>query len=93
MAKRIMLVIALAIVVGFGVSQIIAQGRNTAVVAETGETLDAALGGSPDRTNAERWYDNPTPIGLMAGGAVLVVGLVLVALAQPNRLDANEGQP
>lgn len=83
MAKRIILVIALAIVAGFGISHISGQGRNTATVAESGETLDVALSGTPDLSNGERWYDNPTTIGLMAGGAVFVIGLIVAVSVRP----------
>ena len=83
MAMRILLVIALAIVVGFGVTQLSGQGRNTATVAESGETLDAALSGTPDLSNGERWYDNPTTIGLMAGGIVFVIGVIVAVSVRP----------
>jgi hypothetical protein len=86
MVTRMVLVIALAFVVGLGVSKVFEQGRNTQQAAESGEQLDAALSGDTDLTRSERWYDNSSTIGLMAGGVVFVVGVVIVVVMRPKVL-------
>ncbi len=84
MLVRMLLVIALALVVGFGVAKVFEQVQNPQIAAESGEDLDAALNGGPDLTNAERWYDHPSTIGAMAGGIVFVIGVVVAVIVKPT---------
>ena len=84
MLPRMMLIIALAIVVGFGVAKVFEQGNNTQVASQSGEQLDATLNNAQGSVATVRWYDNASTIGLMAGGAVFVVGVVIVAITRPK---------
>ncbi|MFT4039507.1 MAG: hypothetical protein QM692_15070 [Thermomicrobiales bacterium] len=81
MLGRMLLVVVLALVVGFCVEKVFEQDSNTRIVAEPGEQLDAAIGAN---SAVERWYDYPTTIGLMAGGVVFLVGVVTVASMRPK---------
>jgi choline-glycine betaine transporter len=84
MAPRIVLVIVLALVVGFGVSKVFEQEGTTQQAAQSGAQLDATLGNSQGSTSIPRWYDNASTIGLVAGGAVFVIGMVLVTSMRPK---------
>ena len=84
MLARFLVIIALAFVVGFGVSKVFEQGSNARRAAETGRQFDAALGRDPDLAASGRWYDSPVSIGLIAGGTVFVVGVVVIAGMKPK---------
>lgn len=83
MFPRLLLVLVLAVVVGFGVGKVFEQGRPAQQASQSGTHLDAALSAESAPATSERWYDNATTIGLMAGGAVFVVGVVIVAALKP----------
>lgn len=84
MFPRIAVVILLAIVVGFGVAKVFEQGTNPQAASQSGAQLDAALNNAQGDVATARWYDNPSTIGLVAGGAVFVVGVVVVASLKPK---------
>jgi hypothetical protein len=84
MLARFFVIIALAFVVGFGVSKVFEQGSNARRIAETGRQFDAALGRDPGLPASGRWYNSPVSIGLLAGGMVFVVGVVVVAGMKPK---------
>lgn len=93
MLRRILLVIALAVVVGFGTMKVFESGNTARQAAESGEQLDAALAANTSPADGERWYDHPTTIGLMAGGAVFVVGVVLAAVVKPPTAEPPPHRP
>jgi hypothetical protein len=87
MLPRMMLVIVLAIAIGFSVAKVFEQGSIPEIAAVSGSQLDVALGGDPALTSTERWYDNPSTIGVVASGVVFVVGLLVVTTAMKPKLS------
>ena len=84
MLPRMVLVVVLAIGVGFGVAKVFEQGSNARQASQTGAQLDTALNNAQGAVATARWYDNPFTIGLVAGGVVFVVGVVVVASLKPK---------
>lgn len=89
MLPRLALVILLALVVGFGVSRVAEQGSTARQASQAGAQLDAALDNAQGSVATPRWYDNPSTIGLMAGGAVFVVGVIAAVAIKPPMLPAS----
>lgn len=83
------LLIALALVIGFGVATVFAHGNTVQVASHMGMRLDAVLGNAQGHEVSARWYDNPSSIGFVAGGAVLVAGIVVIAGLRPKPSDAS----
>lgn len=76
---RMLLVLALAVVVGFGVARAFDHGSPARQAVQSGVQLEATLSNSAASVATERRYDNPSNIGLVARGTVIVVGIAGVA--------------